>query len=185
MSSSFTESTVEEATLSWFDELRYAVLAGPEIAPGELLSERTSFDQVIHPTRLQGALYSLNKRIPNKAIDEALRKITRPEGPSLISNNRAFHRMIVDGKEVEYRRQDGTIAGDRVRLIDFENPEANDWAAVNQFTVIEGQHNRRPDIVVFVNGLPFAVVELKNAADEDANTLSAFKDLQTYKAQIP
>ena len=181
----FTESVVEDAARSWLGELGYSILAGPAIAPGERLAERSSFDQVVLSHQLQDALYSLNKDIPAEALEEAIRKITRPEAPSLLANNRAFHRMIVDGIEVEYRRQDGTIAGDRVRVIDFDNPEANDWVAVNQFTVIEGQHNRRPDVVVFVNGLPLAVVELKNAADEEANTLSAFKDLQTYKAQIP
>lgn len=181
----FTESTVEDAALSWFGELGFSVLAGPEIAPGELLAERDGFGDVILAKRLQGALYSLNPNIPTEAIDDALRKLTRPEAPSLIANNRSFHRMLVDGVEVEYRKPDGAIAGDRVRLIDFDNPEANDWLAVNQFTVIEGQHNRRPDVIMFLNGLPLATIELKNAAGEDATAYNAFKDLQTYKLQIP
>ena len=185
MNQAFAESTVEEAALSWFGELRYSILAGPEIAPGELLAERDAFSEVILTRRLQAALHSLNANIPTEAIDEALRKITRPEVSSLIANNRAFHRMLVDGVEVEYRRPDGSIVGDRFRLIDFENPEANDWLAVNQFTVIAGQNNKRPDIVVFVNGLPLAVVELKNAADEEATAYKAFKDIQTYKLLIP
>lgn len=181
----FTESVVEDAALSWFGELGYSVLAGPEIAPGELLAERDGFGDVILTKRLQGALYSLNPNLPTEAIDDALRKTTRSEAPSLIANNRAFHRMLVDGIEVEYRRADGSIAGDRVRLIDFDKPEANDWLAVNQFTVIEGQHNRRPDVVAFVNGLPLATIEVKNAAGEDATAYNAFKDIQTYKLQIP
>lgn len=181
----FTESTVEEAALSWYGELGYLILAGPEIAPGEMLAERDSFADVIFARRLQGALHSLNPNIPNEALDDALRRITRPEAPSVIANNRSFHRMLVDGIEVEYRRADGSIAGDRVRLIDFDNPDANDWLAVNQVTVIEGQHNRRPDVVVFLNGLPLATIELKNAAGEDATAYNAFKDLQTYKPQIP
>jgi type I restriction enzyme R subunit len=181
----FTESTVEDAALSWFGELGFSVLAGPEIAPGELLAERDNFSDVILTKRLQGALYSLNPSIPSEALDYALLKITRPEAPSLIANNRAFHRMLIDGIEVEYRRADGSIAGDRVRLIDFDNPEANDWLAVNQFTVVEGQHNRRPDVIVFLNGLPLATIELKNAAGEDATAYNAFKDIQTYKLQIP
>lgn len=185
MVSAFTESIVEKAALEWFRELGYSILAGPEIAPGELLAERGAFSEAILTKRLQAALYSLNNHVPNEAIDEALRKITRAEAPSLIANNRAFHRMLVDGVEVEYRRPDGSIAGDRVRLIDFENAEANDWLAVNQFTVIEGQTNKRPDIVVFLNGLPLATVELKNAADEDATAYKAFKDIQTYKLLIP
>ena len=105
--------------------------------------------------------------------------------PPLSVTNRAVHRMLIDGVEVEYKRADGSIAGDRVRLLDFDSPEANDWLAVNQFTVIEGQHNRRPDVVLFVNGLPLAVIELKNAADEDATIWNAFNQLQTYKQQIP
>jgi len=185
MSIPFTESTVEEAALSWFGELGYSILAGPEIAPGELLAERDNFGEVILPKRLQAALYSLNPNLPAEAIDDALRRLSRPEAPSLIANNRIFHQMLVDGVEVEYRRPDGSIAGDRVRLIDFNNPDVNDWLAVNQFTIIEGQNNRRPDIIIFVNGLPIAIVELKNAADEDATSYKAFKDLQTYKLLIP
>jgi len=181
----FSESTVEDAALEWFGELGYSVLAGPEIAPGELLAERETFSDVILTRRLEAALYSLNPNIPTEAIDDALRKITLPEAPSLIANNRAFHRMLVDGVEVEYRRPDGSIAGDRVRLLDFDNPDENDWVAVNQFTVVEGQQNKRPDILVFVNGLPLAMIELKNAADEDATSYKAFKDLQTYKFLIP
>jgi len=111
MPSAFTESVVEEATLSWFGELDYSILAGPEIAPGELLTERDAFSDVILTKRLEAALYSLNPSIPTEAIDDALRKITRPEAPSLIANNRAFHRMLVDGVEVGYLRQDGSIAG--------------------------------------------------------------------------
>ncbi len=182
MSVGFTESVVEEAALEWFAELGYSTLAGPEIAPGELLAERDSFADVVLVKRLLGALYSLNPNLPTEAIDDALRKITRSEAPSLIANNRALHRMRVDGIEVEYRRVDGSIAGDRVLLIDSE---ANDWLAVNQFTVIEGQHNRRPDVIVFLNGLPIATVELKNAAGEDATAYNAFKDIETYKLQIP
>jgi type I restriction enzyme R subunit len=181
----FTESTVEDAALSWFGELGFSVLAGPEIASGELLAERDNFSDVILTKRLQGALYSLNPNIPTEALGHAAQKITRPEAPSLIANNRSFHRSLVNGVEVEYRKPDGAITGDRVRLIDFDNPKGNDWLAVNQFTVIEGQHNRRPDVVVFLNGLPLATIELKNAAGEDATAYNAFKDLQTYKLQIP
>jgi type I restriction enzyme R subunit len=104
---------------------------------------------------------------------------------SLVQTNRAFHRMLRDGVPVEYPRPDGSIAGDHVRLVDFGDVRANDWLVVNQFTVIEGQHNRRPDIVVFVNGLPLGLIELKNAADEDATIWSAYAQLQTYKAEIP
>jgi len=182
---SLNEAIVEEAALSWFDELGYAVGTGPEIAPGEPASERTSFAEVILIGRLQDAIQRLNPQIPREAQEEALRKVVRLDTASFLGNNRAFHTMLRDGVEVEYRRPDGSIAGDRVQLVDFANPAANDWFAVNQFTVIESQHNRRPDLVIFVNGLPLAIIELKNAADADATIWSAYSQLQTYKAEIP
>jgi hypothetical protein len=135
--------------------------------------------------RLREAIRRLNPAIPEEAREEALRKVLRVGTPSLTQTNRAFHRMLRDGVPVEYPRPDGSIAGDHVRLVDFGDVRANDWLAVNQFTVIEGQHNRRPDIVVFVNGLPLGLIELKNAADEDATIWSAYAQLQTYKAEIP
>jgi type I restriction enzyme, R subunit len=179
------ESTVEDAALSWFSDLGYAVANGLHIAPGEPAAERASFGDVILVARLADAIRRLNPHIPADARDEALRKVMRVGSPSLLQTNRAVHRMIRDGVDVEYARADGSIAGDHVRLVDFTVERANDWLAVNQFTVIEAQHNRRPDIVVFVNGLPLGVIELKNAADEDATIWSAFNQLQTYKAEIP
>jgi type I restriction enzyme R subunit len=127
----------------------------------------------------------LNPGVPAGALDEALRKVLRAETQSLVENNRRFHRMLTDGIDVEYRRDDGSIAGDKVWLVDFADPAKNDWLAINQFTVVENKVNRRPDIVVFVNGLPLAVVELKNAGAENATIRGAFNQLQTYKAQIP
>ncbi len=183
--SGFNESTVEAAALSWFDELGYGIGRGPEIAPGEPAAERASFGDVLLVGRLREAIDRINPAIPCEAREEAFRKVLRVASPSLVGANRAFHRMLRDGVEVEYRRPDGSIAGDRVRLIDYDDLDKNDWLAVNQFTVIEGQHNRRPDIVVFVNGLPLAVIELKNAADENATVWEAFKQLQTYKQEIP
>ena len=185
MSATFTESVVEDAALAWLSELEYAVAHGPEIAPGELAAERAGFGETVLMERLRAALRKLNPTLPVEALDEAFRKITVPQHPSLIANNRAFHRMLVDGITVECRRKDDSIGAEIVRLIDFDDPEANDWLAVNQFTVIEGQHNRRPDTVVFVNGLPLGVIELKNAADENADIWAAFNQLQTYKQQIP
>ena len=181
----FNESTIEEAALSWFDELGYAVAHGPDLAPGEAAAERDSFADVVLVGRLRDAIDRLNPKIPAEARDEAFRKVLLTDSPSLVANNRKFHWMLCDGVEVEYRRADGSIAGDLVRLIDFDDPANNDWLAVNQFTVIEGQHNRRPDIVVFVNGLPLGVLELKNAANEGATIWNAFHQLQTYKQQIP
>jgi type I restriction enzyme R subunit len=134
---------------------------------------------------LRVAIGSLNPTIPEEAREDALRKVLRVGTPALIQTNRAFHQLLRDGVPVEYPRPDGSIAGDHVRLLDLSNAQANDWLAVNQFTVTEGQHNRRPDIVVFVNGLPLGLIELKNAADEDATIWSAYAQLQTYKAEIP
>ena len=181
---SLNESIVEDAALEWFGELGYAVGHGPQMAPGELAAERASFADVVLEARLRDAIGRLNPAVPDEAREEALRKVLRVATPSLTQTNRAFHQMLRDGVPVEYPRADGSIAGDHVRLVDFGDVRANDWLAVNQFTVIEGQHNRRPDVIVFVNGLPLAVIELKNAADEDATIWSACAQLQTYKAEI-
>ena len=185
MTVSLNESTVEDATQSWFGELGYTVRHGPHLAPGEPAAERDSFGDVVLVARLREAIRRLNPAIPDEAREDAHRKVLRVATPSLNQTNRAFHQMLRDGVAVEYPRPDGSIAGDHVRLVDFGDVRANDWQAVNQFTVIEGQHNRRPDIVVFVNGLPVGVIELKNAADEDATIWSACAQLQTYKAEIP
>lgn len=184
----FSESVVEQAALAWFEGLGYGVVAGPSIAPGELAAERTTYAEVVLAGRLRDAMVRLNPGISADAIDEAFRKVTRADllgGGSLVMRNRAVHWMLVDGVTVEEKRADGSIGGVIVRVIDFENPANNDWVAVNQFTIMEGQHTRRPDIVVFVNGLPLAVIELKNAADEDADVWQAFNQLQTYKMQVP
>ena len=181
---SLNESIVEEAALEWFGELGYGVGHGPHLAPGEPAAERDSFSEVVLVGRLREAIRRLNFSIPEEAREDALRKVLRVGTPSLTQTNRAFHKMLRDGVDVEYPRSDGTIKGDKVMLVDFTDVRANDWLAVNQFTVIEGQHNRRPDIVVFLNGLPLGLIELKNAADEDADIWAAYRQLQTYKAQI-
>jgi type I restriction enzyme R subunit len=181
---SLNEAIVEDAALTWFDELGYKIGHGPHIAPGELEAERAGFGEVVLEKRLREAIDRLNPSVPADAREEALRKVLRLASPSLTQTNRTFHAMLRDGVPVEYRRPDGSIAGDSVRLVDFSDPDANDWFAVNQFTVIEGSNNRRPDVVVFLNGLPVAVIELKNAADEEATIWSAFNQLQTYKQQI-
>jgi len=182
---SLNESIVEDAALEWFAELGYSIGHGPHMAPGEPAAERDSFGEVVLVERLRDAIQRLNPAIPDEARQEALRKVLRIATPSLTQTNRAFHRMLRDGVPVEYPRSDGSIAGDHARLADFADVQANDWLAVNQFTVIDGPHNRRPDIVVFVNGLPLGLIELKNAADEDATIWSAYAQLQTYKAEIP
>jgi len=180
-----TESHVESAALSWLSSLGYTSIFGPDIAPGEPAAEREAFQEALLTRRLVDALHRLNPSIPADALEDALRKVTHPDSPSLLANNRAFHRLLIDGVPVEYKHEDGHIAGDHARLVDFEHPDNNEFLAANQFTVIEGQQNRRPDIVVFVNGLPLAVIELKNPADENATIQTAFQQLQTYKNDIP
>ena len=147
-------------------------------------AERSTYKEVVLMRRLQDAVTRLNPNIPADAQEEAIRKVLNPDFPSLVQNNRAFHQMLVDGIEVEYRQPDGSIRSGQVRLVDFETSENNDWLAVNQFTVIETSE-RRPDIVLFINGLPLAVIELKNPTDEKATVLTAFRQMQTYKQEIP
>ena len=178
------ESDVEETSLDWFAGLGYTVLHGPNIAPDTPNAERSSYKEVILEGRLRDAVARLNSEIPADAQEEAIHKVLHPDSPALVQNNRTFHQMLADGIEVEYRQTDGTIRGERVRLIDFDTPENNDWLAVNQFTVVETS-DRRPDIVLFINGLPLAVIELKNPTDEKATVLTAFRQIQTYKQEIP
>ena len=181
----FTESEVESAALAWLESLGWQIKHGPEIAPGEPFAERDDYREAILPQRLKDALARLNPELPIEALDEAFRKLINPPGATLEARNRAFHRMLVDGVTVEYRREDGSIAGAQVRVIDFDDPANNDFLAVNQFTVTEGRHTRRPDIVLFVNGLPLVIIELKNPADEEATIWTAYQQLQTYKAELP
>src|SRR6266446_2632116 len=185
--SSFSESVVEDAALAWLEALGYSLLHGPDIAAGEPGAERSdpNYRDVLLEGRLRQALARLNPDLPPEALEDAHRKLTRVDAPALVEKNRAVHRMLVDGVTVEFRRTDGSIAGAQARVIDFESAVNNDWVAVNQFTVSEGQHTRRPDVVLFVNGLPMAVIELKNPADENATVESAYQQLQTYQAQVP
>ena len=181
----FSESVVEESALAWLESAGWSTRNGADIAPGELAAERTDYGQVVLEQRLRDALARLNPDLPTDALEDAFRKLTRSEGHELVARNRHLHRLLVDGVTVEYRTADGEIRGTQVRVLDFDNVKANDWLAVNQFTVAENKHTRRPDIVLFVNGLPLAVLELKNAAAENATIWSAFQQLQTYKAEIP
>ena len=185
MLTGFTESIVEEAALAWLGAKGYTVLHGPEIAPGEAMAERDSYGQVVLEGRLRQALARLNPEVPADALDEAFRKLTRLDSPSLVGNNHALHRMLVEGIPVEMQRADGSRGHEPVWALDFADPENNDFLAVNQFTVVEDKHDRRPDVVLFVNGLPLAVMEFKNAADKKADIWKAFNDHQTKKAQIP
>ena len=134
--------------------------------------------------RLRAAIAKLNPTLNAETRAEVLAKLTQTETPSLVEENRRLHRYMIEGVPVEVRRADGSISGEQVRLIDFDDPDANDWLAVNQYTVIENKANRRPDVVIFVNGMPLGVIELKNPGDENATLDGAFNQLQTYKSQI-
>ena len=180
-----TEADVEHAALDWLSALGWQVAHGLDIAPGIPNAERIDYGQVVLERRLRDALSSLNPDLPADALDDAYHKLTRPEGSTLEARNRAFHRMLVNGVEVEYRAAEDRVCGDQVQVIDFDEPANNDWVAVNQFTVTESRSTRRPDVVLFVNGLPLGVIELKNPADEDATIWTAWQQLQTYKAELP
>ena len=180
-----TESDVEEAALAWLAELGWQVAHGPDIAPDAPGAERNDYGHVVLERRLRDALAELNPSLSADALNDVFRKLTRPEGSTLEARNRAFHRMLVDGVTVEHRANDGAVRGTQARVVDFGNPGSNDWLAVNQFTVTENRNTRRPDVVLFVNGLPLGVIELKNPADEDATIWTAWQQLQTYKAELP
>ena len=181
----FAESTVEQAALAWLESMGWVVKYGPDVAPGELWAERSDYSQVILEQRLSDSLNRLNPLLPPEAIEDAFRKIIRSEGPTLEARNRAFHRLLIDGVTVEYKRPDGTIAGAQARIVDFEEPDNNDWLAINQFTVSENKYVRRPDIVLLVNGLPLVLIELKNPTDENATIWTAFQQIQTYISELP
>ncbi|MYC80891.1 MAG: type I restriction endonuclease subunit R [Acidobacteria bacterium] len=180
-----TESDVEQVALEWLASVGWKVAHGPDIAPDTPGARRTDYSEVVLAQSLRDALAGLNPNLPSDALEDAFRKLIRPEGATLETRNRAFHRMLVEGVTVEFRASDGAIRGAQVQVIDFHEPVRNDWLAVNQFSVTENQHTRRPDVVLFVNGLPLGIIELKNPADEDATLWTAWQQLQTYKAELP
>jgi type I restriction enzyme R subunit len=180
-----SEAAVEELVLDQLAKLGYAVASDAEIGPDGTASEREAYAEVILAKRLAAAIEKLNPAIPVEARGDALRKVLATERPSLVEENRRLHKLIVEGVDVEFYTDDGTIRGDKVRLIDFDDLAANDWLTTGQFTVIEGGVNRRPDVVVFVNGLPLGVIELKAPGGENATLQGAHNQLRTYKAQIP
>jgi type I restriction enzyme R subunit len=181
---------ISESAIEQLEALGYAYASGPEIAPDGSAPERTSFEEVLLLGRLERAALRLNPGIPaakrQEAVAQAVREIRRINSPDLIANNNAFHRLLTEGVPVTYQ-QDGNPRGDRLWLVDFAHSENNEWLVVNQFTVVGGSQthpNKRPDILLFVNGLPLVVIELKNAGDEKATLTSAFKQLETYKSTI-
>ncbi len=180
-----TESVVEQAALAWLEAVGWRVVYGPDIAPDTPAAERRDYGEVVLTQRLRDALARLNPTLPAEAIEDAFRKLTQLQGAELMTRNRALHRLLVNGVTVEYRDTASEIRGAQARVIDFDDMRANDWLTVNQYSVVENKHSRRPDAVLFVNGLPLAVLELKNAAKDDATVWTAFQQIQTYKTEIP
>ncbi len=194
----YTESDLENAVLEWLSELGYGVAFGPDIAPGGEHQERGSYHDIVLRDRFLDALLKINPGIPTEALNEASDKVLKlpwlAEG-HIAQSNQQFHKMLADGVDVMFMHVDGEFRGDKVYLVDTKNLENNDWLAVNQYTIAredqkssggkELEGTRRPDVVVFVNGLPLAVFELKNPADVNATNTSAFNQIQTYKAEIP
>ena len=183
--SRLSEAGVEEAGLVWLRDVGWSIGYGPEVAPGAGAAEREDYADALLSRRLRGAVERLNPDLPTAAQESAYRALTRPEGATLEHRNRAFHRLLVEGVAVEYQEAGGRVRGAQAQVIDFANPANNDWLAVNQFTVVENKRERRADVVLFVNGLPLVVIELKSAASEDATIWTAWQQLQTYKAELP
>lgn len=177
------EDQVEQLAIEWFIELGYDYLLGYDIAPDSSVPQRQNYQEVLLANYLQISLQKLNPTLPTSAIDEAIHILKKPQHASLIQNNRAFHQMILEGISVDIKHGDDT-KGDVVKLIDFENVTNNHFLVVNQYTIKGTKGNRRPDLVVFINGLPISVLELKNPADENADIYKAYNQLQTYKDEI-
>ncbi|HCH78480.1 MAG: DEAD/DEAH box helicase [Pseudomonas sp.] len=180
-----SEAAVELALLEQLRGLGYSIEREEDIGPDGHRPERESHDEVVLKKRFEDAVARLNPGLPLEARQDAVRRVMQSELPSLLEENRRLHKLITEGVDVEYYANDGTLTAGKVALIDFERPEQNDWLAVSQFVVINGQNNRRPDVVVFVNGLPLGVIELKAPGSAGAHLLGAFNQLQTYKQQIP
>jgi len=180
-----SEAAVEQALLDQLRVLGYGVGHEEFIGPDGKHPERESHDEVILRKRFEGAVARLNPGLPPEAQQDAIRQVLQSELPSLLEENRRLHKLMTEGVDVEYYADDGTLTAGKVRLIDFEQPENNDWLAVSQFTVISGQYRRRPDVVVFLNGLPVGVIELKAPGSAGAHLRGAFQQLQTYKSEIP
>lgn len=179
-----TENIIEDFTIKLLEHLGYEYIYAPDIAHDGESPERKGYDEVLLTERLKGAIRRINPTVPQDAQEEAFKEIQRIHSPELLTNNESFHRMLTEGIKVSYQK-DGQQRGDLVWMIDFETPENNEFVVANQFTVIEDGNNKRPDVILFINGIPLVVLELKNAADEKATIKSAFNQLQTYKAIIP
>ncbi len=179
-----TESAIEDFAIKLFEQLGYHYVYAPDISPDGNNPERSRYDEVILKDRLWSAVQRINPSVPRHALQEALKDVERIHSPELLANNEAFHRLLTEGVNVNYQK-DGQERGDLVWLIDFAKPENNEFVVANQFTVIENNQNKRPDLVLLVNGLPLVVIELKNPADENATIKSAYRQIDTYKHKIP
>ena len=181
----FYESQLEEAALEWFEELGFEVVFGPDIAPEGEYPEREDYSDIILAERLKDALGRINPKMPSSAIEDAYRQISIPQSPSLLMNNKAFQKMITDGIDVSVKQADASYRTEKVYVFDYEKPLNNELMVANQFTIVEHGVEKRPDLIVFVNGIPLVVVELKSAIDENVDISDAYNQLQTYKSVIP
>ncbi len=179
-----TESDIENLAIEVLQKLGYTWKWGPNIAPDGQAAERAAWDEVLLLQRLEDAVRKINPKVSDEALTDAIKQVKRINNPVLLTNNETFHKMLTEGIKVSYRK-DGEQRGEQVWLIDFKKPDNNDFLVVNQFTVIENHNIKRPDLILFVNGIPLVVMELKNAADENATLISAWKQLESYKAIIP
>ena len=179
----FTEDLLEQAAIEIFEELGYNYAFGPDIAFDGNSPERNNYKDVILEQRVKDALFSINRHLPEEALEEAYRKIITFNSPVLVENNKAFHKLLVEGIDVSFSK-DGEIKTEKAYIIDFENINKNDFLVVNQFTIIE-KEERRPDLVLFINGIPLVVIELKSASDENVGIEEAYNQIQTYKNDIP
>ncbi|MEZ5495539.1 MAG: HsdR family type I site-specific deoxyribonuclease [Gammaproteobacteria bacterium] len=179
-----TENTIEDFAIKLLEHLGYEYIYAPSIAHDGENPERSSYEEILLTHRMAEAVRRINPTVPPAVQEEAIKEIQRIHSPELLTNNESFHRLLTEGIKVSYQK-DGQQRGDLVWLIDFNTPENNDFIVANQFTVVEDGVNKRPDVILFVNGIPLVVIELKNAADENATIKSAFRQIETYKAVIP
>lgn len=179
-----TEGIVEDAALEYFRALGYQTVNGPLIAPDGDSPERESYQDVFLRARMHRVVTRINPQLPDEVIEQAIAQVFRAESQNVLSENERLHRLLTDGVPVEHRGDDGATRTVLVWLIDWDHAETNDWLAVNQFTIVEGK-NRRPDILVFLNGIPISLLELKNPGDENATLKGAWNQVQTYRNDIP
>jgi len=180
-----SEDLLEKTCVAWFEQSGYDYACGYDIAPDGNSPERSNYHQIILHDRLLNQLKIINPNIPLATLEQVAHQLAKPETPILIKNNQTFHRSLLEGVKVEFKDKSGDTKVDHVRLVDFDTASNNQFLVVNQFTMIGSKGNRRPDVIVFINGLPFAVIELKNPADNNADIWSAYQQLQTYKEEIP